>query len=41
VYKLSECLVAGPVRRLFIGNFPKLQAGAICQFTIGLMRPKA
>ena len=28
VFKLSECLVAAPVRRLFITKFTKLQGGA-------------
>jgi hypothetical protein len=29
VYELSECLVAGPVGRLFVRNFANLQAGAL------------
>jgi hypothetical protein len=40
VYELSECLVAGPVGRLFIRNFANLRAGAFCKFTIGLIAPK-
>jgi len=38
--KRIECLVAGPVGRLFIRNFAMLQARAVWKFTIGLMRPK-
>ena len=40
VNELSECLVAGPIGRLFIRNFANLRAGAFCKFAIGLMRPK-
>jgi len=40
VYELSECIVAGPIGRLFITNFANLQAGAFCKFTIGLVGPK-
>ena len=30
VFKLIECLVAAPVRRLFVTKFTKLQAGVFC-----------
>jgi len=40
VYELSECLVAGPVGKLLIRKFAKLQAGAFCKYTSGLMRHK-
>jgi hypothetical protein len=34
MYELCECLVAGPVGRLFKRNFVNLQAGAFCKFTM-------
>ena len=30
LFKLSACLVAAPVRRLFVTKFTKLQGGAFC-----------